>query len=109
MNQPLHHYYVASSHNTGVIGEQVGAEINPFVVQVALSTGCRAIELEVGDGPSGPMIIRAYTDCEPCPAADMLAVIAESAFVASEYPVVIMLEMFTSAKQTQTFVELMHR
>jgi phosphatidylinositol phospholipase C delta len=107
MTQPLHHYYVAASHNTGVIGEQVNATIDPFVVQVALSSGCRCVELEVGDGREGPQIVRAYTECTPCPAQAMLSAIAESAFVASEYPVILIIEMHATKRIATMFGEML--
>ena len=52
-DRPLAQYFIASSHNTYLSGNQLTSESTIAAVEHALRLGIRVIELDVWDGPGG--------------------------------------------------------
>ena len=107
---PLTHYWIATSHNSYAVGHQLTGYADEAMYRRQLLQGCRSLEIDCWNGARGePVVTHGNTLVNRISFASVAKAVGETAFVTSQAPVILSLEMHCGEKQQARIAELLKK
>lgn len=107
-DRPLNEYFISTSHNTYLLGRQVAGASSTEAYITALQQGCRCVEIDCWDGADGrPIVSHGRTMTSSVMFADCIEVINRYAFLYTDFPLILSLEVHCNPEQQAAMVAIM--
>ncbi|KAG9241692.1 putative 1-phosphatidylinositol-4,5-bisphosphate phosphodiesterase 1 [Calycina marina] len=107
LHRPMNEYIISSSHNTYLLGRQVAGQSSVEAYISALNRGCRCVEVDCWDGGDGqPVVMHGRTLTTQVSFVDVMSTISKYAFVRSQYPLWISLEVHCNPEQQAAMAQI---
>lgn len=107
-DRPLNEYFISTSHNTYLLGRQVAGASSTEAYITALQQGCRCVEIDCWDGADGrPIVSHGRTMTSSVMFADCIEVINRYAFLSTDFPLILSLEVHCNPEQQAAMVAIM--
>ena len=108
LHYPLYDYFINSSHNTYLQGNQLSGTSTIVGYVRSLLLGCRSVEIDVWNGDDGrPIVYHGHTLTLSIPFLTILQTIKDFAFISSDLPLILSVETHCDVHQQDIMADML--